>query len=291
MSESTQECKTCKRCGRVKLVSEFSVQGRGRRATCRACLGEDALARTCRECMETKPLDAFLMFGLSRRVCHPCFNAGRRDRYWSEPHRQGRERPAPPRPTPPVGHAWCTKCDACKPIEAFPRMQTGRGHGSWCKICVAAHNREQYKRPEIRADRMSRWQQWSAKNPAYHVEFYRRDLERSREKMRRAAAQRRARLNNLPVEPYTMAQLIERDGPWCVLCAEVIDFSVDHPSPLSPTVEHLECLSWPGSAGGDAKDNCALSHFSCNSKRGDRPHPGAARKRAELLAAQLTWFT
>lgn len=100
-----------------------------------------------------------------------------------------------------------------------------------------------------------------------------------------AGRRRRARLRELPAERYTMADIIDRDGDLCVLCGEPLDLGAPWPSPLSPTVEHLECISWPDSAG-DVLTNVAASHYTCNCRRHDNPHPAAACKRAELLAAQ-----
>jgi hypothetical protein len=108
-----------------------------------------------------------------------------------------------------------------------------------------------------------------------------------REIQRRGSSRRRARVRELPVEPYTVEDLIARDGTDCVLCGYGLNFAVQHPHPMSVTVEHLECISWPDSAG-DTLSNTGLAHFSCNIRRGDRPHPAAARKRAELLAAEAT---
>jgi hypothetical protein len=84
-----------------------------------------------------------------------------------------------------------------------------------------------------------------------------------------------------------MDQLLERDGTLCVLCGEELDLDAVRPDPRSPTVEHLECISWPESAG-DVPSNVAVSHFACNMRRGANPHPAAARKRATLLAAERT---
>lgn len=270
-------CKPCMACQRVRPIGEFSRIGMGLRKVCDACRSEpvpEPVLRTCTKCGETKSREEFCRLGEGyRNRCKECHR-----KLCRAPGSPGRKR----FPTPPEGHRWCTKCDGCKPSEKFPRTKTGRG--SWCNECVARHNREQYQKPEVRADRRARWARWKAENPSWDMEYYARDLERSREKVRRAANRRRARLNSLPVEPYTMAELVERDGPWCVLCDGELDFTVDHPHPDSATVEHLECISWPGSAG-DIPLNCSVAHFDCNSKRGDRPHPAAARKRAELLAA------
>ena len=185
------------------------------------------------------------------------------------------------------GQKICTKCDTWKPLEAFPRRNTGRGcgHGSWCKSCVAKHNRRRYKQPEVRADRRARRDRWGAENLTWGIEWRQRNLERARDNGRAAAARRRARMLGLPVKPYTVAELVERDGTHCVLCNEPLDFEARHPEPSSPTVEHLECIAWPDSAG-DVPSNVALAHFLCNSTRNVRPHPAAARKRAELLAAE-----
>ena len=278
-------CKPCKTCKRVKPLSEFSRIGMGLRAICDSCRCEAApTTRTCIKCGETKPLAAFEASGLLRRVCHdPCVLSSKRERYWADPKRQGRPRPAP-RKSAPAGLKWCTKCSECKPLDAFPRSNRGR-HGSWCKACVARHNREQYKRPEIRADRRARWDKWHAENPNWAARWRAANLDRARENVRRNQARRRARLRGLPVEPYTLEQLLERDGTLCVLCDEELDLDAAYPDPLSVTVEHLECISWPESAG-DTPSNVALSHFTCNMQRGVDPHPEAARKRAELLEAE-----
>lgn len=106
-----------------------------------------------------------------------------------------------------------------------------------------------------------------------------------REKARRAAARRRARLRNLPVEPYTLEGLLARDGRLCVLCGGELDLRARRPHPKSVTIEHLECISWPASAG-DVPSNVALAHYYCNQKRSDQPHAAAAAKRDELLAVE-----
>ncbi len=112
-----------------------------------------------------------------------------------------------------------------------------------------------------------------------------RDADLVAENRRRAASRRRARVRGLPVDLYTLEDLLERDGTKCVLCGEELDLTTAYPEPLAPTVEHLECIVWPGSPG-DVLSNVAVSHWDCNNKRRTRPHPAAARKRAELLTAE-----
>ena len=84
-----------------------------------------------------------------------------------------------------------------------------------------------------------------------------------------------------------MDQILERDGTDCVLCGGELDLDAVYPEPLAPSVEHLECISWPDATAGDVLSNTGVSHWQCNNERRDRPHPAAARKRAELLAAEF----
>ncbi len=100
-----------------------------------------------------------------------------------------------------------------------------------------------------------------------------------------AARRRRARKRKLPSEPYTLSDIIARDGADCVLCGDTIDLNLTWPDTGSVTVDHLEPLSWPDSAG-DVLSNVSAAHLGCNNARRDRPHPAAARKRAELLALE-----
>lgn len=115
----------------------------------------------------------------------------------------------------------------------------------------------------------------------YRAERHRLNPEEGRNSVRR----RRARKLELPAGPYTLADILARDGTLCVLCGEELDLEAKFPHLRSTTVEHLECLSWPDSAG-DVLSNVAAAHLTCNNARRTRPHPAAARKRAELIATQ-----
>lgn len=113
--------------------------------------------------------------------------------------------------------------------------------------------------------------------------YFARYHDENRDQRREARQRRRALLRNLPGEPYTVADLVARDGTCCVLCGQELDFDARFPKPTSITIEHLECISWVNSAG-DVLTNVALAHWQCNLVRGSSPHPAAARKRAELIA-------
>lgn len=296
MAESTLaplEGKTCSKCGEFKLFSEFYAKGEKLHSRCKECHKagvRDGRTRprvvrppdpegfkTCRVCTELKPLEEMLRLGNGYRSrckrCHLVIQG-------KVPYTRKQF------PKPPPGHKWCTKCEECRPLPEFPKTQKGCGYGSWCKGCVAKHTRERYQNdPEVRADRLIRRQRWGAENPDWSLRWRAANLDRARENVRRGQARRRARMRGLPTEPYTLEQLLERDGTLCVLCDEELDLAATYPAPLSATVEHLECISWPASAG-DTPANVALSHFTCNMRRGVEPHPAAARKRAELLAAE-----
>jgi hypothetical protein len=217
-----------------------------------------------------------------------------------------------------VDSKLCTKCKQVKPVETFGRNK--KGLLSWCRECYAEHARRYRASPEgrerVRASQRSNYLRNREKRIAQAVEYQKRnpvdpELRRQRgrawytanreraevvkrawresnaelvaETRRRAMSRRRARLRGLPSESYTMDQILERDGNACVLCGRVLNLAVQHPHPMSPTVEHLECIAWPDSAG-DVLTNVAVSHYRCNNDRRASPHPAAARKRAELLA-------
>lgn len=296
MSESTPvyvDCKQCQTCKQVKSLSQFGRKGTGHRRVCLPCVeaSREADTKTCIKCGEDKPIGEFVP---GRNVCNdPCWLADKRDRYWADPKRAGQERPEyvqrVHRPAPD-GHKWCTKCDDCKPFDQFNRTKYGgcQGYTSWCISCMTTHKMKQAREnPEVHAARNAASRRWHERNPEFAVRYRQENAEMYREFSRSAAGRRRSRLLDLPFEKVTMAQLLERDGNACVLCGEDLDLAAVHPDPWSPTIEHLEPIAWgPGRSGGHTASNCAVAHFTCNVRRRDRPHPAAARKRAELLAAE-----
>lgn len=217
--------------------------------------------------------------------------------------------------TPPVpdGHKMCRTCSQCKPHSEFSRRGSN-GYRSACKLCRTEENRRwreanptyfvehHLRNREMRLARMREWYRLNPVDPVRSRQRHRKwrqanadrvstvnrawkaaNADLVREGKRRSEGRRRARLQGLPVEPYTVAELLERDGTRCVLCGEEMDLEARRYQPKSVTVEHLECISWPDSAG-DVPANVALSHRACNMRRGTSPHPAAAQKRIELLA-------
>lgn len=231
--------------------------------------------KRCSRCKHLKPIDEF---GYSRgkkdgrqSACRPCVAERSRERYQNNSdvrakHKTHRDR-------------W----RAANPTYLAEYYQDNREQ----MIAAAIEYGKQHPvDPEHRRARERAWYAVNAdERRAVKAAWAEKNAELVRELRRRAMSRRRARLRDLPVEPYTIAELLERDGFDCILCGRVLNLAVEYPHPMALTIEHLECISWPDSAG-DVPSNVALSHWRCNEQRRDKPHPAAARKRAELLAAE-----
>lgn len=78
---------------------------------------------------------------------------------------------------------------------------------------------------------------------------------------------RRAKKRQLPSEPYTTAEIAERDGFRCGLCGRKVDMSIPSPHPRAPSIDHIVPISWDGP---DIRANVQLAHRGCNSSKGNR---------------------
>lgn len=90
-----------------------------------------------------------------------------------------------------------------------------------------------------------------------------RDIEHWRRKNRR----RRIDLQVVASEPYTLAEIAQRDGYCCGLCGGTVDMEVPWPDRWAPTVDHVVPLV---AGGDDTRANVQLAHFVCNSRKGAR---------------------
>lgn len=89
-------------------------------------------------------------------------------------------------------------------------------------------------------------------------------------KARRArvsTATRRARLRQAKREPVDRNVVGERDGWVCGICSDAIDPNVPYPSPMSPSLDHVEPLSL---GGEHSYANTRIAHLGCNVRRGNR---------------------
>lgn len=83
------------------------------------------------------------------------------------------------------------------------------------------------------------------------------------EKNRRRRAAKRGGVS----EPYTTAEIAERDRFRCGLCGKRVPMGVKVPDPLAPTIDHVLPLV---EGGDDTRANVQLAHFRCNSVKGPR---------------------
>lgn len=83
-----------------------------------------------------------------------------------------------------------------------------------------------------------------------------------RKNRRRRALKRGARS-----EPYTLAEVAERDETRCGICGDPVDMELRWPDRGSPTIDHVHPIAL---GGDDVLDNVQLAHFGCNSRKGAR---------------------
>lgn len=87
------------------------------------------------------------------------------------------------------------------------------------------------------------------------------ELERARRK------NRKRRYVGIVHEPYTLAQIAERDGFRCGLCRRKVDMRLKNPHPMAPTIDHIIPLIF---SMDDTRVNVQLAHRSCNTAKGAR---------------------
>lgn len=263
------ETKRCNKCGETKPLSDYhrdSTKRDGRCTFCKSCrwtpVAREVLpegTKRCNKCGEVKALSEFYLRGRGGYVhrCKTCNSQANRDRSFT---------PAPAR----IGGLTIVKdcgdfyghspsnCGRLLPVTEFHRCKTNPdGLSSSCKDCKARIQREFGQ------------------------------TEQGREVNRQANRRRRARLAELPSEPYTVAQIIERDGPECWMCGVV-------PTGNDQTVEHFiaaatesGALVWWGIENpGDVLANVAIACRSCNARKLNRIMPCAVAKYLRNLAAE-----
>jgi hypothetical protein len=89
--------------------------------------------------------------------------------------------------------------------------------------------------------------------------------QRAREHWQGKNRRRRAALRQVPSEPYTLAEIAERDGLCCQLCRRPVDMALIVPDLWAPTIDHRTPLAL---GGDDTRANVQLAHFICNSRKG-----------------------
>lgn len=91
--------------------------------------------------------------------------------------------------------------------------------------------------------------------------------ERNRLSWQAKCRRRRAAKRGGVSEPYTLAQIAERDKTRCGLCGTRVLMKQKVPHPKAPTIDHVVPVS---EGGDDTRANVQLAHFRCNSVKGAR---------------------
>ena len=148
-----------------------------------------------------------------------------------------------------------TSCGYCgEPFESYRTRRT------WTRFCSKSCARKSQL-----ADGSHPWMKSGDWTPALAGD------ERTARRFRQgelARRKRRARLAEVESEPYTLAEIAERDGRRCGICGRRVNMSLKHPHPRSASVDHIIPLSHPGAT--DTKVNVRLAHLGENVARGNR---------------------
>jgi 5-methylcytosine-specific restriction endonuclease McrA len=78
---------------------------------------------------------------------------------------------------------------------------------------------------------------------------------------------RKRRGGDITAEPYTMAEIANRDGFRCGLCHRKVDMRLSGLCPRGPTIDHVIPLSI---SRDDTRANVQLAHRVCNVAKGAR---------------------
>ncbi len=177
------------------------------------------------------------------------------------------------------------------------------GRQRFCDSCIvrrrAEINREAVRRCHAKhAEKRAAYsRQWRSDNPDYHIkrnarirnDAERNEAERQRvasnkaallardpEYFRRAGRKRRALARGAKSEPYSLAEIGDRDGWRCQLCGRKVNPQLAYPDPLSGSVDHIVPLSL---GGDDLRRNVQLAHLTCNRRKHTRSLPGGEQLR------------
>jgi 5-methylcytosine-specific restriction endonuclease McrA len=173
----------------------------------------------------------------------------------------------------------CTKCGETKPLGAFSRDRSRRdGLQPWCKSCKAASNAAyrvadpNQARARDAARRLASVEQIKASHAAYYAA--------NTGKVQEDSQRRRAQKAGVPHEPWTTPGVLTRDDHVCCAAAcscpdgRAIDPKERRNSRWGATVDHVIPIA---KGGPDTPANLVAAHMACNSAKGAKMPPPAAR--------------
>lgn len=130
-----------------------------------------------------------------------------------------------------------------------------------CAYCGAAFRSEHSGKGT-----RTRFCSWACRNKGCSINEAER-IERARRRDEIKTRRRRALLAQVEREPYTLAEVAERDRFICWLCERPVDMALRWPDLKSASVDHVIPLSMQGP---DTPANVRLAHLGENITRGNR---------------------
>lgn len=92
--------------------------------------------------------------------------------------------------------------------------------------------------------------------------------EKARASKMDAVRRRRARLQDVQVDYFSIADVRMTHGDDCYICGKSINYSLKFPHPKSPSLDHVQPLS---AGGSHTLENVAMTHLECNLKKHAAP--------------------
>lgn len=208
-------------------------------------------AKVCTKCLEEKPLTEFNKYSRSKdglnhhcRECSRTFARQYKNKIKEINASLTIEEIRLKTPT-----KKCSKCRETKPSDNFNRCNLFRdGLQEKCRSC---DNKWVSEWDKANAEAVKKKQaDWYKNNP---------------DKAHANRTKRRLLKSEAYVEHVEISVLRERDGDNCIVCKELIDFSLSNRDPMMVSLEHVIPLS---KGGEHSYNNTALSHLRCNLSKG-----------------------
>jgi 5-methylcytosine-specific restriction endonuclease McrA len=168
----------------------------------------------------------------------------------------------------------CSKCQADEPLADFNKQAKSKdGYHYYCRECqrgYARSNKERYAEYSRRwhaanADHKADLQrQWVAQNSLTKAEWQVAWKRANSERVREYHSRRRALIAGSSAEVVDLAAVWERSADECYICGVVVAADLQHPDPMSKSIDHVIPLS---RGGAHVDENLAYVHLICNQRK------------------------